>query len=66
MNRRLCLLTPTEAAAILRVSKSTIYRWIRAGKVPYIRLPSGDVRIDEAKLDAWLADRSRGPRHAPR
>lgn len=64
MRQRRSLLTPVEAAAVLRISKSTMYRWIRACKVPHIRLPSGDVRIDEAQLDAWLAKRSRG--HASR
>lgn len=56
------LLTPGEAAEVLRIGKSTMYRWVKESKVPYIRLPSGDVRIDEKELDAWLADRSRTPR----
>jgi excisionase family DNA binding protein len=62
VKRRATLLTPLEVAEILRISRSTIYRWIRAGTIPLIRLPSGDVRIDEDELDAWLADRSRRPR----
>lgn len=56
------LLLPVEAAEILRISPSTMYRWIAAGKVPAFRLPSGDVRIDQDKLLDWLETRSRKPR----
>jgi excisionase family DNA binding protein len=42
------LLTVREAAAALRVSKSTIYRWIAEGELPAIRYgqprPEGDAR----------------------
>lgn len=53
------LLTPLETADVLRVHKVTIYRWIKEGKLPFIRLPSGDVRIRETELDKWLDSRSR-------
>jgi excisionase family DNA binding protein len=59
---RRSLLTPQEAAEVLRINKSTMYRWIKDGKVPFIRLPSGDVRIDEKEFDAWLSERSRKAR----
>jgi excisionase family DNA binding protein len=32
------VLTPTEAAAILRIGRSTMYELIRAGAVPSVRL----------------------------
>jgi excisionase family DNA binding protein len=58
------LLTVREAAATLRVSKPTIYRWIAAGELPAIRYgqprPDGDVRrggairIPEAAVLAYL------------
>jgi len=38
------LLKPTEAAALLRVSISTIHNWIKADKIPYIQLPGGEER----------------------
>ncbi|WP_438489541.1 helix-turn-helix domain-containing protein [Streptomyces sp. S186] len=42
------LLTVGEAAATLRVSKPTIYRWIANGELPAIRYgqprPEGDAR----------------------
>lgn len=56
------LLLPVEVAEILRISRSTMYRWIAEGKVPAVRLPSGDVRIDQDKLLDWIETRSRKPR----
>jgi excisionase family DNA binding protein len=58
------LLTVREAAAALRVSKPTIYRWIANGDLPAIRYgqarPEGDarrggaIRIPEAAVTACL------------
>ncbi|MFC9987838.1 helix-turn-helix domain-containing protein [Streptomyces cyaneofuscatus] len=60
------LLTVHEAAAVLRVSKPTIYRWIASGDLPAVRYgkprPDGDVRrggairIPEAAVTAYFDD----------
>ncbi len=39
------LLTSTEAAKLLGVDRSTVVRYIRQGKLPAIKLPSGHTRI---------------------
>lgn len=39
------LLSTSQAAGLLNVSRRTILNWIEAGKVPYVRLPGGDYRI---------------------
>lgn len=58
------LLTVREAAAALRVSKPTIYRWIANGELPAIRYGQpraegdvrrgGAIRIPEAAVTAYL------------
>lgn len=48
------LLKVSEAAALLKVSEKTIRRWIEAGSVPYLRLPSGSYRIPQGALLASL------------
>lgn len=53
----LVYLTPAETAEILRVHVATVYRWVKAGKLPHFRLPSGDVRFEEQELQDWLAGR---------
>jgi nitrogen PTS system EIIA component len=41
-----------EAAELLNVSEKTIYRWIRQGVVPTIKL-QGQYRFDRAELEGW-------------
>jgi excisionase family DNA binding protein len=46
----------SEAAQQLDVHQGTLYRWVREGRVPSIRLggPGAPVRISEAALEEWL------------
>ncbi|MGH2352268.1 MAG: helix-turn-helix domain-containing protein [Chloroflexota bacterium] len=44
-------MTPEEAAAECSVSKRTVLRWIKAGRLPGIRLASGIVRIQRPAFD---------------
>jgi excisionase family DNA binding protein len=39
------LLTPAEAARLLRVSTKTVARWAKDGRIEFVRLPSGHIRI---------------------
>lgn len=47
------LLTPSEAAARLRVSKMTVYRLIHAGQLPAFQIGKA-FRIKVSDLDAYL------------
>lgn len=44
-------LTVAEAAALLKVSKSTIWRWIDAGTLPAYRVGSRGVRLKRAEVE---------------
>jgi excisionase family DNA binding protein len=62
------LLTARDVAGLLGVSTETVLRWVRAGKLPAIRLPSGAIRFGGDQLDAWLIERAtpgRGVSPAP-
>jgi excisionase family DNA binding protein len=48
------LLTVLQAASLLSVSDRTIRRWIKAERVPFLRLPSGEYRIPQGALLASL------------
>ena len=52
------LITARQLAELLGVSTETCLRWVRSGKLPAIRLPSGAIRFREDELEAWLADRA--------
>lgn len=50
------LLTVNEAASLLRVTDTTIRRWIAAERIPFLELPGGaGYRIPQASLFASLA-----------
>jgi excisionase family DNA binding protein len=49
-------LTPQEVADLLRVSSMTVYRLIKSGEMPAVRVGKA-FRIPEDELDAYLAAR---------
>jgi excisionase family DNA binding protein len=51
------LLTVAEVAAIMRVSNMTVYRLIRGGDLPAIRVGK-NYRIREAEAQRYLSERS--------
>jgi excisionase family DNA binding protein len=50
------LLTSAEAARVLRVSKSTINRYVRLGQLRAYRLPSGYLRFRREDVEKLLEE----------
>ncbi|MEV5414119.1 helix-turn-helix domain-containing protein [Thermopolyspora sp. NPDC052614] len=51
-------LTIDEARAVLRVPRSTFYRWLSTGRGPKtVRMPNGKRRIKREEWIKWLQDR---------
>ena len=48
------LLTDTEAAELLQMLTARLKRLAKAGKVPCVRLPDGELRFDSNDLAAWV------------
>ena len=53
-NKEPRLLTPDDVAARLQVSKASILRLVKAGKLPASRLGRRTIRITEAAVDALV------------
>ena len=51
------LLTTTQAAAMLKVTRQTVARWVRLDLLPAVRLPSGTLRIRREDVEKLLARR---------
>lgn len=47
-------LTVAEAATLLKVSKSTVWRWIEKGMLPAYRVGSRGVRLKRAELEQMV------------
>jgi excisionase family DNA binding protein len=54
------LLEADDVARYIGMTTDWIYREVRAGRMPHIRL-GGYVRFRRESIDAWLAARERGP-----
>lgn len=54
METAIKFVSPREAGRLLGVETSTIYAWIRTGRLPAYRLPSGYFRIREVDVQAFL------------
>ena len=53
------LLTPGEAADVCRLTSHRITKLAKAGCIPVVILPGGELRFDEADLWAWIAKHKR-------
>lgn len=48
------LLSTSEVAGKLGISKYTLYNWVRDRKIPHIRVGQ-DLKFDPTDLQTWLA-----------
>ena len=48
------LLRIHEVAERLSVHQKTVDRWLRGGRLPYVRLPGGERRVRQADIDRLL------------
>jgi excisionase family DNA binding protein len=51
------LMTIEDLAEYLKVTRRTIYEWVKQDKIPAIKLV-GQWRFKRDKIDAWLESRS--------
>ena len=49
------LLSDDEAAKVLRMLPSRLKRLAKAGQVPHILLPDGELRFEFTELAEWIA-----------
>ena len=52
-----CLMTPTEVAKYLHVSKSFVYKLIQGSAMPYLKV-GRILRFRKSEVDQWMADRT--------
>ncbi len=51
------LMTIEDLAVYLKVSRRTIYEWLKTNKIPALKL-IGQWRFKKEKIDAWLEHKS--------
>lgn len=50
------LLTPAEVGKLFRVDGKTVWRWAKAGKLPYVKTPGGHKRYPAEAVYALLTN----------
>lgn len=56
------MMTIPQVLGVLRVPRSTFYRWRALGVAPRsVKLPNGQIRVRRSALDAWLSEREEVP-----
>jgi excisionase family DNA binding protein len=48
------LYTTTEVCKILKVSRSSLYRWIKKGWISVVVLPNGQLRVPSSEVEKLL------------
>jgi excisionase family DNA binding protein len=56
------LLTVSDVSKILNISEKTVRRWIKAGKLTYIKMGS-EIRFKPEHLEEWIEARTIKSRH---
>ena len=49
-------LTITEASKLMKVSRQTVYTWIKEKKIKYTTLPSGKKRIPASEVKKYILE----------
>lgn len=50
------VMTVTDVAAKYKISESTVYAWVKSGKIPKLPLPGSIVRFDSNVVDALFSE----------
>jgi excisionase family DNA binding protein len=58
------LITPSELSNILGLKRSCVYRMLRSGQIPSVRVTSGErklsLRVRPSALELWIKKRELG------
>jgi excisionase family DNA binding protein len=44
-------------ASQLQVSNLTVYRWVKSGTIPHIRIGKGSIRFEEETIKEWISNK---------
>lgn len=47
-----------ELQTMLSIGRATAYKWVSEKKIPFVKLPGGDIRFDKEKIEKWLERRT--------
>ncbi|MCA9010501.1 MAG: excisionase family DNA-binding protein [Planctomycetaceae bacterium] len=60
MESKTRLLTETGLSSRLNLSRRDVQAMVERNEIPFIRLPTGDIRFDEQAVQRWIEDLQAG------
>ena len=52
------LISVQELSKMLNFAPTTIYRWVKDRRIPFVKMPGNDIRFDKAKIEKWIENRT--------
>lgn len=52
------LLTIDEACRLLKISRKTLYNWMKRGKIPIVKLSNRAIRVKETDIMSLITERT--------
>jgi len=52
------LISVQQLSEKINFAPRTIYRWVKDRRIPFVKMPSNDIRFDKAKIENWIENRT--------
>lgn len=52
------LISVQQLSEKINFAPRTIYRWVKDRRIPYVKMPSNDIRFDKQKIESWIENRT--------
>jgi excisionase family DNA binding protein len=52
------LISVQQLSEKIKFAPRTIYRWVKDRRIPFVKMPSNDIRFDKAKIENWIENRT--------
>lgn len=52
------LISVQQLSEKINFAPRTIYRWVKDRRIPFVKMPSNDIRFDAQKIENWIENRT--------
>lgn len=52
------LISVKQLSDQINFTQMTIYRWVKARRIPFVKMPGNDIRFDKQKIEKWIENRT--------
>lgn len=52
------LISVNQLSEKINFTPTTIYRWVKDRRIPFVKFPGNDIRFDKEKIENWIENRT--------